>query len=83
MQPYALGNYTTISQIWEYEKDNLERATRLIAHLKEEQMDLTELEKVLHGLFEEDINILQNEEQNTKTNIRRLIRIYDYLKWGK
>lgn len=79
----SLGEYKSIAQIWENEKENLERATRWIAYLTEEQMDLDELETVLYTLFEKDVNILKNEKEATRTNIRRLIRIYDYLKWGK
>ena len=45
-------------------------------------LDLIELEVVLRELFEEDINVLQNKT-NARSDIRRLIRIYDYLKWGK
>ena len=66
----------------ENEKGNLEKATGLIAYLTEEQMNLNELETILKELFEEDMNVLQNESK-ARTNIRRLIRIYDYLKWGK
>ena len=69
--------------LWENEKENLEKATRLMAYLTEDQMDLRELETVLYTLFENDVNILRNEKTATRTNIRRLIRIYDYLKWGK
>lgn len=78
----VLGSYTSVRQIWENEKGNLEKATGLIAYLTEEQMDLNELETILKELFEEDMNVLQNESK-ARTNIRRLIRIYDYLKWGK
>lgn len=63
-------------------KMNVGKAARLIAHLTEEQIDLIELEDVLRELFEEDVNILQNKS-NARSDIRRLIRIYDYLKWGK
>lgn len=77
-----LGAYTSVMQIWKNEKDNLEKATRLIAYLTEEQIDLGELEAVLKALFEEDVNVLQNEK-SARTNIKRLIRIYDYLKWKK
>lgn len=77
-----LGSYTSVKQIWENEKVNVEKATRLIAHLTEEQINVEELESVLKELFEEDVNVLQNESR-AGTNIRRLIRIYDYLKWGK
>lgn len=34
-------------------------------------------------LFNRDRYILENSEPNIRTNIRRLIMIYDYLKWGK
>ena len=50
----ALGTYTSVMQIWENENENLERATRLIAYLPEEQFDLNELESILKGLFESD-----------------------------
>lgn len=79
----ALGHYSSVVEIWGNECDNLERATRLIAYLPEDQIDLSELESVLKGLFNKDRNILQNSDTATRTNIRRLIRIYDYLKWGK
>ncbi len=78
-----LGAYSSIKQIWENEKGNLEKATRLMAYLPEEQIVVEDLEKILVGLFEEDVNILQNVSQPERTNIKRLIRIYDYLKWGK
>ena len=73
----------SVRQIWENESNNLEKATRLIAYLSEEQIDIVELENLLVGLFEEDVNVLQNVSQSERTNIKRLIRIYDYLKWGK
>ena len=79
----TLGAYTSIKQIWENERSNLEKATRLIAYLLEEQMVVEDLENILVGLFEEDVNVLQNASQPERTNIKRLIRIYDYLKWGK
>lgn len=79
----CVSQYTTVNQIWAQEKNNLERATRLIAYLQENQIDINELEKVLIELFDNDVNILQDNPANVKTNIRRLIRIYDYLKWKR
>lgn len=78
-----LGNYKSVRQIWENEKTSLERATSLIAHLLEKDIDVVELESVLKEIFENDINILQNSKPAIRTNVRRLIMIYDYLKWGK
>ncbi len=82
----VLKNYSSVLEIWQNEKSNIEKATRLIAHLKEEQMDDKELENVLKEIFRENKDILSSKEVKNnavRTNIRRLIRIYDYLKWGK
>lgn len=78
----CLGDYTSVKQIWNQEKNSLERATRLISHLKEEQINIDELYSVLLEIFEENINVLQ-DDKNAKTHIRRLIRIYDYLRYSK
>lgn len=79
----CLGEYSSVKQIWDNEKQSLDKATRLIAHLPEDKIDVKELEYVLLSLFEDDINVLQNPKSSIRTNIRRLIMIYDYLKWGK
>lgn len=65
------------------ENESLERATDLIAHLHEKDIDVNELESVLKEIFENDVNVLRDSKSSIRTNIRRLIRIYDYLKWGK
>lgn len=82
-----LYSYNSPSQIWNAEKDNIEKATRLLAHLNEEKMDLIELESILFELIDSHPNIFIEEYpdigKNAIVNIRRLIRIYDYLKWGK
>ena len=78
-----LGDYKSVKQIWEQEKTSRERALRLIAHLQEKEIAIDELENVLKEIFETDVNVLQNAETNERSAIRRLIRIYDYLKWGK
>ena len=75
--------YSSVSQIWSNEKQSLDRATSLIAHLEEEKISINELEAVLFEIFNNDINILQNSKPSVRTNVRRLIMIYDYLKWGK
>ena len=48
--------------------------------LKKEQINLIELENYLKTQFGQDNDILSNSKQTTRTNLRRLIRIYDYLK---
>lgn len=78
-----LGGYQSVRQIWEQEKASTSKALRLIAYLEEEQVVVSELENVLREIFEGDVNALQNVGANECSDIRRLIRIYDYLKWGK
>ena len=51
-----------------------------IAYLKKEQVNLIDLENYLKSKFEQDDDILKNSKSSTRTNLRRLIRIYDYLK---
>lgn len=53
-----------------------------MAYLTEDEFDLQQLEQFLSDLFK-DKNILASSNPQTRTNIRRLIRVYDYLKWGK
>ena len=36
--------------------------------------------KLCKSKFEQDNDILKNSKPSTRTNLRRLIRIYDYLK---
>lgn len=78
----SLKGYKSVSDIWTSECKNLEKATRLIAYLEEEQIDVQELENVLKEIFTDDANVLKNNK-NAKTNIRRLVRIYDCLKYKK
>ena len=55
-----------------------------IAYLEEHEINLAELENFLISLYESDKDILSNFDNTAKkTNLRRLIRMYDYLKYGK
>ncbi len=54
-----------------------------MAYLPEDEIDIDELEMILKEIFKTDINVLQNSKSPIRTNIRRLIMIYDYMKWGK
>lgn len=72
----------SVSSIQKYYKDDLGKSTRYMAYLTEDEFDLQQLEQFLSDLFK-DKNILASSNPQTRTNIRRLIRVYDYLKWGK
>lgn len=62
------------------ENTDLERQMQYIAYLTEEQIDLNELEDFLKSIFLNDLDILKSTKQTLRTNLRRLIRIYDFLK---
>ncbi len=66
-----------------YEKEELSKALNLMCYLPENKISISELEEVLKSIFEKDPKALSNKQSGTPTHIRRLIRIYDYLKWGK
>ena len=82
-QRHKVEKYHSVMDIWNIKAATLEKKTWLVAHLPKEKISIDELETILKDLFEQNRNILYEETIPVKTNIRRLILIYDYLKWGK
>lgn len=79
----SLVGYSSVQEIWNSEYPKIERAVRLISQLPESKLDVKELEDILYTLFNNDRDILENLTPLDRSNIRRLILMYDYLKWGK
>ncbi len=73
--------YTSVLDIWE--KVSNKKACRLIAYLPEKKISVNELEDVLKKIFTDNKDVLSDNENWNPSDIRRLIRIYDYLKWSK
>ena len=65
------------------EKGNVGKALRMITYLPERQMNVDELEIILRELFEEDSMVLEHLDNGAKSYLRKIILMYDYLKWGK
>lgn len=59
------------------------KKTSLMALLTEDEIDVDDLYHFIKQLFEKDYSILENADSSLASNIRRLIRIYDCLKYGK
>lgn len=78
-----LGHYSSPQAIWNGEKGNVGKALRMITYLPERQMNVDELEIILHELFEEDSMVLEHLDNGAKSYLRKIILMYDYLKWGK
>ena len=75
--------YHSVQEIWSAESSKIEKASRMIAQLYEEEIDVNQLEAILKELFQNDNKLLEKLTPAEKSGIRRLIRIYDYEKWGK
>ena len=74
--------YNSVKEIWnEYSYDWL-HALDKIAYLDESKIDVNDLEKILIEILKKDNNILETGNNSLKSNLRRAIRIYDYLKYG-
>lgn len=76
------GEYHSVLEIWQNEGTKIERMTRLISKLNEDELKVSELEDVLKHIFE-DRDVLEHVSSTDRSQIRRLILIYDCLKWGK
>jgi hypothetical protein len=72
----------SIKEIWEKENYTIEKRVRLISQLPYEKIDALELEEILLSLFARDRDILEHLPSTDRSHIRRLILIYDHLKWG-
>lgn len=76
-------SYKSAKDLWEKEETDFKKAIRILCWLPEEKMDVDELGEILTEIFDKDPDALLHSSPNEKTDIRRLIRIYDYLRWGK
>lgn len=71
----------SIMQVWNEEKSNFLRAIRIMGMLPEANVSVDELEIILHEIFEQNKNILLSLEGPNRSNLKKLIRIYDYIKY--
>lgn len=73
-----------VHEIIETYSPNFSKVMDLIAYLNEEDIDLQELEGFLLDFMKQQPDIFKTPENSPlKTNFRRLIRIYDWLKYGR
>lgn len=76
-------SYSSIQDLWNREHENRDRMFRLLPCLPESKMDINQLGRVSLNIFQEDKDILSHADGTLRSNMKRLIRMYDYLKWGK
>ena len=73
----------TMKEVWEYEKQNLSKAVRLLGFLPFEKVNVDDLDQILKEIFGNNVNYIAMAPTMDKSNIRKLIRIYDLLKYKK
>lgn len=75
------SGYHSAADIWAHESSDISRVTRLISQLPEHELKANELEIILKQIFE-NRNILEELDPPVRSCVRKMILIYDYLKWG-
>ena len=78
----AIGERTAW-EVWTQEKDNLMKAIRLLGCMSEEKIDVTQYRSILEAIFTENNNILSSLDSPNRSNLHRMIRIYDSGIWTK
>ena len=73
----------TAWQIWMEEKENLLKAIRLLGCLPENQIDVKQYQQILETIFSENANILSSLNSPNRSNLHRMIRIYDFLRYAQ
>ena len=53
----------------------------MIGMLPENKVSIEEMEEILNELFSKDKNILLTLSSTDRSNLKKLIRIYDYIKY--
>jgi len=72
-----------MQEIWNQEKNNRNKAIRLLGTVPIEKVDVDVLEKILKEIFGDTPDCLSTEKAPDKSNIRKLIIIYDLIKYKK
>lgn len=70
-------------EIWNSEKDNLSRAMRLLGFLPENSIDINQYQEILEQIFFKNKDILDSLDGPNRSNLKRMIRIYDFLRYGQ
>jgi len=73
----------TAWQIWTEEKENQLKAIRLLGCLPENKIDIDQYQCILEMIFNENNNILNSMDGPNRSNLHRMIRIYDFLRYGQ
>lgn len=73
----------TAIQLWSEEKKDIKRAVRLLGFLPEGSISVDELQLILEEIFGKYDTVFDEWKSSQVSTLRRLIRIFDFLKYGK
>jgi hypothetical protein len=73
----------SVQRIWANQEFSLEKKARSIASLNKEDIDVDELEAILFALYKNNPDVLSTLKPAERSDIRRLIKIYDCLRYQK
>ena len=73
----------TMKELWEQEREDKNKAIRLLGFMPYEKVNVNDLEQILKEIFENQPNYISIVEGVNKSYVRKLIRIYDLLKYKK
>ena len=73
----------TALEIWEAEKNNLLKAIRLLGCLPQESIDVEQYQKIIEEIFKDNNSILNTLDGPNRSNLNRMIRIFDFLRYGQ
>ena len=62
---------------------DLMNAIRLLRCVPEEKINVNQYRSILKAIFTENNNILSSLDSPNRSNLNRMIRIYDFLKYGQ
>lgn len=79
----AISIYTSAKDVWEKIGNNKMKALRLIGFMPEEKIRYEDLQTILKEIFDTEPDILQTLTSPDRSSLRKVIRMYDYLRWGK
>ena len=79
----AAANGRSALEIWNLEKGNFFKAIRLLGFLPEESINVDDYQRIIEEIFNENRNILSSLDAQNRSNLHRMIRIYDFLRYSQ
>ena len=77
----AISSYDSAKELWLDLRGNRDKAIRLLGFMPEEKVCAADLQEILLELFRDNPDVLSQMAAVARSNLRKVIRMYDYLMW--